>query len=186
MATTDYDSLASAILEGRLYADAVSIETESETGLPLNLMAMAHVMRSHLQNRIVMGEVAGYTLVPDYSSFGRIQVIRSTDQQQTLLKARAALSFETSQDSLFDGSELPSGSRPLELLLYKFTIDGLVLASVDVVRIPSGGRRRYALQGQVSDIGVWDGAGRLPSFDQGSDDRFVDISPDIQIVGEDE
>lgn len=181
------EPVVGALLEGRTFAESVATDHFKEYQQPLIVMARAHTMRSVVQSLLINGDVGGYSLADaSYLSFGRVEILRQEDQQHFLLKARSAFPVELSYQGRLFENDSPPGTRPLQLLLYRFQRDEVTLATVPVERVRLDERNRFQLLGKV--IEVWPTAATVEpaAFDQGPGDDFGDLSDDVQIVGEDE
>ena len=170
---SDFDSLATVILEGRSFAEQVAADHFDSFQTYPTAMAMAQNMRSAVIGRLLSDETP-FTVEDRYLDFGRVGIIDPDSEATFLLKSRSTIPL----DCPLPGSDpyIDISDDVIFLLAYEFAGGGLSLAVAPARQIRVDGRNRYRLLDNLREVGAWGESAATPRvFDQEENEEWIDL-----------
>lgn len=164
--------LADILVPAYLDTASYSKQFRDDHGGPPTLFAKVHHMRSIVQAMVNTSD--RFHLAPEYSEFGRVQVLDETGGRCYLLRSDGAVSIERAkrQSVLFDNARYLDSD--VVLIVYAFHEDGMDLSIAGTRK--RVGSKRLEPSGPASFIGTWAYSADDPSpFEQGTVDAFDEL-----------
>jgi len=189
------DPFAKILVSSYVGAVAEARSFTAEWQSPPTRMHKVHSFRSIVQAQVNHSD--RYTLHPEYSEAGRVQVTDHETDESYLIRSMTMVDIDRTKNlarqlTLFEVSRKPTSSGLPDMLAYDFERKGMTLW-ISSTKQASADGRRLVPAGRMELLGFWpfadttstpppDGGKR---FDQGGPDLFDELgNPDIDDLGE--
>jgi hypothetical protein len=118
-----------------------------------------------------------YQLCPEYTEFGKLQVIDGDSGRTYLVRSKTAYGIEDRRQQILFPRELRALASPIVMVIHRFHSNGLDLSIAGTRQLP--GRQRLVASGPARFVATWPYvvAGPGPSFEQGGSEAFRDVGP---------
>jgi hypothetical protein len=178
---TDLDPIAEMLIPAHLETLVHSRVFRDDHGSPPTRIEKAHYMRSVVQ--AMANESDRFTLHPEFSEFGRVQIEDAETGCCYLLRSDSAAAIERakSQGVLFDSTQYLRSD--VVLLVFSFHKNGLDLSVTGTQA--KRGRKHLEATGEPTYMGTWRYSSDAPGFNQGDQDEFTDLNEDEDEEGGD-
>jgi hypothetical protein len=159
--------LVRAYLDTALHSRQFNIAYEQ----PPTKMAKIHHLLAIAQAHVIRDD--RWQLCPEFSEYGKLQVVDLTTNRTYLIRSSAAVAIEDRRQQAFPFPR--EVQTPIIMVVHQFHREGLDLSMAGTCAQP--GRRRLVASGPATFIATWPFTiGTIPTaFDQGKVDPFREL-----------
>lgn len=163
--------MAEILVHAYLDTASYSRQFRDEYGSPPTLFSKIHHLRSIVQ--VTVNKSALFKLEPEYSEFGRVQVLDAESGRRYLLRSHGAVSIEAAKRDgvLFDATKYLRSE--VILLVYSFHEEGMDLSIAGTRQRTQ--RKRLEASGKATFVGTWPLTDGPTPFNQGENDAFREL-----------